>query len=108
MLNPLIERLGSGKQRQIKANNARSLVSLAINNPRLSVRKLTCKFNKRRGLSFSHEAVRIEMKRRGFTRKVARKIPMLTQTHKAYRVDWAKSNRCRDWEKVIFSDEMSI
>ncbi|KAI6659717.1 hypothetical protein LOD99_10707 [Oopsacas minuta] len=48
------------------------------------------------------------MKRRGFTCKVARKIPMLTQTHKAYRVDWAKSNRCRDWEKVIFSDEMSI
>ncbi|KAI6648148.1 hypothetical protein LOD99_11957 [Oopsacas minuta] len=94
-------KIGSEKQRQIKANNARSLVSLAINNPRLSVRKLTCKFNKRRGLSSSHEAVRIEMKRRGFTRKVARKIPMLTQTHKAYRVDWAKSNRCRDWEKVI-------
>ncbi|KAI6658823.1 hypothetical protein LOD99_15148 [Oopsacas minuta] len=101
-------KVGSGKQRQIKANSARSLFILAINNPRLSVRKLTCKFNKRRGLSFSHEAVRIEMKRRGFTRKVARKIPMLTQTHKANRVDWAKSNRCRDWEKVIFSDEMSI
>ncbi|KAI6657090.1 hypothetical protein LOD99_15876 [Oopsacas minuta] len=101
-------KIGSGKQRQIKANNARSLVNLAINNPRLSVRKLTSKFYKRWGLSFSHEAVRIEMKRRGFTCKVARKIPMLTQTHKAYRVDWAKSNRCRDWEKVIFSDEMSI
>ncbi|KAI6658765.1 hypothetical protein LOD99_15090 [Oopsacas minuta] len=33
---------------------------------------------------------------------------MLTQTHKAYRVDSAKSSRCRDWEKAIFSDEMSI
>ncbi|KAI6647732.1 hypothetical protein LOD99_8573 [Oopsacas minuta] len=87
-------KIGSRKQRQIKANNARSLVSLAINNPRLSVRKLTSKFNKRRGLSFSHEAVRIEMKRRGFTRKVARKISMFTQTHKAYRIDRAKSNRC--------------
>ena len=48
------------------------------------------------------------MKRRGFTRKVAQKIPMLRQSHKAYRVQWAKENKKTDWEKVVFSDEMSI
>ena len=48
------------------------------------------------------------MKRRGLTRNDDERIPLLTQDHKAYRVDWAKSNRCRNWEKVVFSDEMSI
>ena len=43
-----------------QSENARSLVSLAVKHPRLSIRKFTCKFNKRRGLSFSHEAVRQE------------------------------------------------
>ncbi|KAI6646362.1 hypothetical protein LOD99_9233 [Oopsacas minuta] len=107
MLNPLIERLVPGnsvRSKQITLDHLLVWQSTILG----YLRKLTCKFNKGWGLSFSHEAVRIEMKRHGFTRKVARKIPMLTQTYKAYRVDWAKSNRCRDWEKVIFSDEMSI
>ncbi|KAI6647741.1 hypothetical protein LOD99_8582 [Oopsacas minuta] len=76
--------------------------------PRGYLWEVDFKFNKRRGLSFSHEAVRIEMKQRGFTRKVARKIPKLTQTHKAYRVDWAKFKMFRYWKKAIFSNEMSI
>ena len=33
---------------------------------------------------------------------------MLTQVHRAFCVDWAESNRCRDWEKVVLSYEMSI
>ena len=96
------------KKCQIKSNDARSLVGLAIKNLKLSVRKLTSEFNKIRCLSFSHEAVRKEMKRRGFTQKVAQKIPMLKQSHKAYCVQWAKENKKTDWEKVVFSDEMSI
>ena len=43
-----------------------------------------------------------------FTHKVAKRIPLFTHDHTAYRVDWVKSNRCRDWEKVVFSYEMSI
>lgn len=48
------------------------------------------------------------MKRRGFTRRVAQKIQMLTQLHKVNRVNWAKANRSRVWKGVTFSDEMSI
>ena len=39
-------KVGSGKQCQILANNARSHVGLVNNNPNISIRKLTCRFNK--------------------------------------------------------------
>ena len=33
---------------------------------------------------------------------------MLAHTNEAYRDDWAKSKGCRDWEKVVFSDEIAL
>ena len=41
-------------------------------------------------------------------RKVAKPIPFLTQRHMDRRVSWAKENKATGWEKVVFSDEMSI
>ena len=99
---------GSGKQRIMQVNDGRCLVSLANQNRKLSIRKLTERFNQLRENNVSHETVRKELLRRGYRHKVVRNIPMLTDRHKQHRVSWARSNKQTDWERVVFSDEMSI
>ena len=99
---------GSGKQRIMQVNDGRCLVSLANQNRKLSIRKLTGRFNQLRENNVSHETVRKELLRRGYRHKVVRNIPMLTDRHKQHRVSWARSNKQTDWERVVFSDEMSI
>ena len=85
-----------------------ALLSLANQNRKLSIRKLTGRFNQLRENNVSHETVRKELLRRGYQHKVVRNIPMLTDRHKQHRVSWARSNKQTDWERVVFSDEMSI
>ena len=46
--------------------------------------------------------------KRGYRHKVVRIVPMLTDRHKEQRVLWARNNKETDWERVVFSDEMSI
>ena len=99
---------GSGKSRKLMSNDGRALVQLAIQNRKMSVRNLTSKFNLTRRKNLSHETVRKELLRRGYNRKLARRIPLLTEKHRQQRVSWAKDNKRTDWEKVVFSDEMSI
>ena len=41
-------------------------------------------------------------------RKYTKKVPMLTDVHKVARVSWGKQKKSTHWEKVIFSDEMSV
>ena len=74
----------------------------------MSIRKLTSKFNSTRSNTYSRETVRPHLKRLGYTRKVAKAIPFLTQRHMDRQVSWAKDNKATDWEKVVFSGEMSI
>ena len=99
---------GSGKRRVINKKDTISLVKLARNNRHMSIRELTSKFNITRSNKYSRETVRQHLKRLGHTRKVAKPIPFLTQRHMDRRVSWAKENKLTDWEKVVFSDEMSI
>ena len=77
-------------------------------NRQMSIMKLTSKFNTTRSNTYSRETVRQHLKRLGHTRKVAKAIPLLTQRLMDRRVSWAKDNKATDWEKVVFSDEMSI
>ena len=98
----------SRKGRVIVKNDTISLVKLARNNRHMSIRKLTSKFNTTRSNTYSRETVRQHLKRLGHTRKVAKPIPFLTQRHMDRRVSWAKENKATGWEKVVYSDEMSI
>ena len=77
---------GSGKQRKMQVNDGRCLVSLANQNRKLSIRKLTGRFNQLRENNVSHETVRKELRKRGYRHKVIRIIPMLTDRHKEQRV----------------------
>ncbi|KAI6657844.1 hypothetical protein LOD99_586 [Oopsacas minuta] len=99
---------GTGKQRILHVNDVRSLLSLANQNRQMSIRKWPVDFNHLRQKNLSHETVRKELQRRGYTHKVVRSIPILTDPHKQQRVLWAKNNKHTDWERVVFSDEMSI
>ena len=99
---------GTGKQRILQVDDGRSLVSLANQNRNMSIRKITRRFNQIREKNVSHEMVRKELRRRGYRHKVARNIPMLTDRHKQQRLLWVKNNKRTDWERVVFTDDMSI
>ena len=99
---------GSGKGRVINKNDTISLVKLARDNRHMYIKKLTSKFNTTRSNTYSRETVRQHLKRLGHTQKVSKPIPFLTQRHMDRRVSWAKENKATGWEKVVFSDEISI
>ena len=99
---------GSGKGRVINKNDTISLVKLARDNRHMSIRKLTSKFYTTRSNTYSRETLRQHLKRLGHTHKVSKPIPFLTQRHMDRHVYWAKENMATGWEKVVFSDEMSI
>lgn len=101
-------KFGTGKKRILQVDDGRSLVSLANQNRKMSIRKLASRFNQIRKKNVSHETVRKELLRRGYRHKVARNIPMLTDRHRLQRLLWAKNNKETDWERVVFTDEMSI
>ena len=61
---------GSGKGRVINKNDTISLVKLARNNRRMSIRKLTSKFNTTRSNTYSRETVRQHLKRLGHTERL--------------------------------------
>jgi len=62
-------------------------------------------------VDISESTVRRELARKGYHRRVAKKVPYLTPKHKKKRLAWACSKRLMkriDWWRKIFSDECYV
>jgi len=61
-----------------------------------------------KGIHVSRRTVINRLHSNNYDYKLPRTRFMLTDTHKANRLQWALENQTTNWEKVIFSDESSI
>lgn len=60
---------------------------------------------KKKGLSCQIDTVRNRIKEAGIMHLAPLKKPMLTEEHRANRLQWAEDHKDFDWDRVIFTDE---
>lgn len=60
-----------------------------------------------KGLTCSVETIRNRIKEAGIEHLAPLKKPMLTEEHRANRLQWVEDNMDFDWDRVIFTDESS-
>jgi hypothetical protein len=60
------------------------------------------------GKLVSHSTVGRRLKELGYKNALPIGTPMLTDGHKAKRVEWAKEHLNDSWEKTLFSDETAF
>lgn len=95
---------GSGRRKAISKGQAISMKNDLRHNPFKSLRDI----KRQRKISASTKTMSRYLRRTGWSRKKASKIPKLDTEHKDLRFEWAKNHENYDWSNVIFSDECSF
>ena len=98
-------RAGSQRPSKLMPNDERRLYQLARCYPKYSSARIGNLAYKYGTASIDRSTVWRHLKAKGFMKLVPRKIPMLTDRHKAARLDWCEKYRGFDWSKVVFTDE---
>jgi len=62
----------------------------------------------KQGIDISPATVRRRLNEQGLYKLQPLKKPLLSDTHRDNRLEWAKKNKKTDWSKVIFTDETTI
>ena len=60
------------------------------------------------GILLSTQTIKNRLKERGFAYRFPAYKPVLTQKQKQNRLKFAKENRTRDWNQLVFTDEATI
>lgn len=63
------------------------------------------------GMPYHLHTLQAALHREGYHRRIARKKPLLTEAHKAARLQWAQEHvnwSDRQWQRVLWTDEASI
>src|SRR5438128_6054412 len=98
---------GAGRPLIITAYASRTIGQYVRRNPTISLRTLVTKIS-RNGVDVSRETVRRHMHNSGYQKNVPKATPMLTETHKAKRVEWAQKHLNDDWTRTLFTDETAF
>jgi hypothetical protein len=62
----------------------------------------------RQGTDISYVTVKRRLNEQGFYKLKPLLKPLLLDTHRDNRLEWAKKNKKTDWSKIIFTDETSF
>lgn len=97
----------SGRPRALTSADKRHLIR-AVRKER---RKPLAKVGNALGLNVSVQTLRNALKEKNYHRRIARKVPLLTNRHRILRMSWARIYRSfkrEHWKKVIWTDETYI
>lgn len=97
----------SGRPSKLTEATKRFIVRTALKTRRAPFREIS---NQLEG-EVCEETVRSVLRERGYHRRVARKVPYLTRSHKQARMSWARmyaKYKKRDWGRVMWSDECYV
>lgn len=92
----------TGRPHKLTERDERAVVRTLRKNPRLRLGDVAKQFNCSRNL------IRKTAHKNGLHRRVARRKPFMSAKTVKKRIEWAKVNRDRDWNNVIFTDECSV
>ena len=101
------EEKGSGRPRKSSKREDQKIVKMTEDNKEMSVKDLSQNL-KEKGLSLSYSTIRRRLIEAGLKFGTASSKPFLTEIQKIYRVRFAKRNKNRNWNNVLFTDEATI
>ena len=96
---------GSGGHNKLSVNDERRIAALARNNPKYSSSRIGKKATENGTNDVHGSTIYRHLVAKGYMKLVPRKVPLLTDRHKAARVAWCLEYRSFDWTRVVFSDE---
>ena len=96
-----------GKSKKTSVAEDKRIVQLFAKNPLLSLRSGQEQL-KKKGLIISLDTIKRRLVVNGVKYRSTVKKPLLSETHIEKRLHWARENKDRDWDKIIFSDEASF
>lgn len=99
---------GSGRKRKLSNDDRRILGRIAQNNGRISVKKLTTRFNQLTNKVISPSTINRNLIELGYTMKTPKIKPLLNERHKLQRLAFCNENLGRNWNNVVFSDEATF
>lgn len=105
--NNIQRKKGSGRKHITSLEDNKIIINVIKMDNDLSVREIKNILEKK-GIIISHSTIHRILTDNDFIYKFPIKKPLLTEKHKKNRLEWAKKNINRDWNKVIFSDESII
>jgi transposase len=97
-------KIGSGRPKKLNSKQKQSVQTFLKKNPTSTAESLLSSLS----LPCSPNTVRNYLKSTGFSYKMPRLIPDLTTEHKIQRLNWAKTHKNYDFDRVIFTDECSV
>ena len=103
----LSHRQKSGRPKKVTQTASRTLGQFLRRDPTLSLRSLANKLSKF-DINLSYVTIKRHLDELGYKNSLPIGTPMLTETHKANRVEWAKKHLNDNWNKTIFTDETAF
>jgi transposase len=97
----------SGRPKKITPEGSKALGQYIRRNPAISSRTLANKLSLK-GISISYVTVLRHLADLGYDKKRPLATPMLTETHKQKRIEWAQKHINDNWNRTLFTDETSF
>jgi len=82
--------------RKITANTSKAIGQFVCRDSTISLRTLSNKLSGN-GINVHYSTIQHHMKRKNYKKAVTLATPMLTDSHKKRRVEWAKKHLNNDW-----------
>ena len=98
---------GRGRKRKTSEREDLDIVTIAKKNRTKTLAEISTSMDKQ-GTTISKATVRRRLNEQGLYKLQPLKKPLLSDTHRDNRLEWAKKNKKTDWSKVIFTDETTI
>lgn len=96
-----------GRKRKTSEREDLDIVTIAKKNRTKTLAKISTSMDKQ-GTTLSIATVSRRLNEQGLYKLQPLKKPLLSDTNRDNRLEWAKKNKKTDWSKVIFTDETTI
>jgi len=99
----------SGRPRKIPPSQRRQIGKLVNRNHFVTASEIEAQLKETNpNLEVSERTVQRELSRLGYVATLPRRVPLLTQSAKEIRLQWAHDHCNYNWKKVVFSDETTL
>lgn len=104
MTGSVQDKVGRGRNRKLTPDLLAEAAKIALTQPRGGSAEIAKELRTRYGISVAARTVRRDLRSAGMVHGYARKVPFLTERHKASRIQFCKKRSRTRWGGVMFTD----
>src|SRR5579871_6609906 len=96
-----------GRKRKTSEREDLDIVTIAKKNRTKTLAEISISIDKQ-GTAISKATIGRRLNKQGLYKLQSLKKPLLSDTHRDNRLEWAKKNKKTDWSRIIFTDKITI